>query len=341
MLPAGSILQQNLTRPTFSRRGVVLAVAGIVVSAIAVGLVVRGIDLTSTASALGSADPGWVGVAVALVVVQVCIRAARWRELLPRVHTSAPPIIRVVPVTFVGYLANTILPARAGEAVRAVLIARRERLPAPETIGSVISERLVDTLILGVIGAVAALVLGAPEWVVRTGLIAVALAVVASLVATMVGRMGDRHWHSRLPLPILRLLEVGLRVARGSGAARSRRTMVVVVGLSVVSWGLDGAVYWSVARAVGLEIAPVGALIVSAVVALSTAIPSAPGYIGTFELAAVAALGVLGVAAAPALAVALLSHVAAIVPIAAGGIVSFWWLRGTSAVDRGESLAGA
>jgi hypothetical protein len=77
-----------------------------------------------------------------------------------------------------------------------------------------------------------------------------------------------------------------------------------------------------VARSVGVTIDPPAALLIAAVTVLGTALPSAPGYVGTFELAAASTAQALGVAAAPALALAVLAHAMAVLPVAIAGAVS-------------------
>ena len=69
-------------------------------------------------------------------------------------------------------------------------------------------------------------------------------------------------------------------------------------------------------------LAPVAAMIVSTVAVLSTAIPAAPGYVGTFELAASGALRALGVNDETALAVAIVAHAVVILATAVGGTVA-------------------
>ena len=66
------------------------------------------------------------------------------------------------------------------------------------------------------------------------------------------------------------------------GSARS----IAAAGLSLVAWLLDGTVYWAVGQSLGLVLSPTGAMVVVGVTVLGTIVPSAPGYVGTFELAA-------------------------------------------------------
>ena len=79
---------------------------------------------------------------------------------------------------------------------------------------------------------------------------------------------------------------------RGRGARWSP-----AAGLSLVAWVLDGTIYWAVAQALGIGLAPAGGDGRVGRHRARDGVPSAPGYVGTFELAASAAAGWFGVAA--------------------------------------------
>jgi len=85
---------------------------------------------------------------------------------------------------------------------------------------------------------------------------------------------------------------------------------------------LDATTFWLVAQSIGVPVSPAAALLIGAVTVLGTALPSAPGYVGTFELAAATTAQAFGVAAAPALALAVLAHAVTVLPSAGAGAVS-------------------
>ena len=122
-------------------------------------------------------------------------------------------------------------------------------------------------------------------------------------------------------------------------SAGRRRAALAAVGLSLVAWLLDGTIYWAAASSLGIELPPAGAMLVSAITVLGTAIPSAPGYVGTFELAASTIAGGLGVAPAAALAFAILVHALTVLPLALGGVVALAWM-GARFDDLARSATG-
>ena len=85
---------------------------------------------------------------------------------------------------------------------------------------------------------------------------------------------------------------------------------------------MDGLIIWLVAQAIGLPLAFGEAMVVSTVGALATAIPSAPGFIGTYEVAVAAAAAAFGATGAQALALALATHAIVLGPILIVGLAA-------------------
>ncbi len=292
-----------------ARRGLPRVLAGLVVSAVCIVLVLRAADPAQTAEVLATAQAPLVLLLVALVVGDVLLRSTRWHRLLRPV---APlPWATVVRFAWIGFLANSVLPARLGEVVRSVLLGRHAGISRTMVLGTVVVERVIDLVVLVSIAAAGVLIAGtrlvATELVV-TGL-ALAGALVGGLVLLVVFRerlAGTRAAGIADRMP--RIASLAARLADGLAVVRDRRAVGAAVLLSLAAWTVGALAWWVGAAALGMGLAPGDAILVMAVVSLSTAIPSGPGYVGSWELAAVAALGFLGVDASAALALALLVH---------------------------------
>jgi uncharacterized membrane protein YbhN (UPF0104 family) len=115
-------------------------------------------------------------------------------------------------------------------------------------------------------------------------------------------------------------------------------------GLTGIAWVLDAVIVWLCAGALSTSLDPSAAMAIAAVAVLGTAIPSAPGYVGTYELAASAAGAAVGLSAETALALAVLVHAVTLVPLTVAGIVAAMTVgAGLSTELRpigGEGLAG-
>ena len=302
-------------------RRVAPTVAGLAISAIALLLVARSVDLAEAGRILASAAPGPLVVAEAVLFLGLAIRLFRWQVLLPpRRDGSRVGARPLLPILVVGYLGNAVLPARLGEVLRSYLVAQREQVAFGGALGSVLLERVVDTATLAVLAFIAAVGLAAAVWIVQgTGLLAAA-AVAIVIVLAMWGfrpfvRLLERFGTFAVLRPAITTLVARLeQFVYWSGGAHRRRALGAAVVLSLGAWLCDATMVWLVGQSIGVGLPPLGAVLVLAITALATAIPSAPAYVGTFELAAVAAAGTVGVAPSDALALAVLAHGLALLP---------------------------
>ena len=290
---------------------------GLVVSAVACLLLARSVDLSAAATRLSSVQPVWLLLPLLVLALQLLVRARRWALLLAAAAGTEVRTGQVIGPLAVGYLANGVLPARVGEVVRAVLVARREHVAIAAVAASVVVERVVDLAALLVIGlaSTGSVGVGAIGVVAIAGAAALVggLGVLALSAGSLAARM-PRRLPARVRMPTVQFLEsiggVGIRAAVGSFA------------LSLLAWMGDVTVVWACAQALGVHL-PFAAVVPIAVgAALGTALPAASGYLGTYELGAVTFGTMTGTAPDTVLSIALLAHVLAVVPVACAGLVA-------------------
>jgi glycosyltransferase 2 family protein len=312
---------------------------GILISVVCVFLVLRGVDLNQTARILGSADLKWLCLAVAAFAADMLFRALRWQRLIAPIKPV--PLRRLSAYMLVGYLANNFLPARLGELVRSHYLGDREGISRSATLGTVVVERIVDTVVLVGIGAVAILVLNIRGVVVSAILVGVALAgllVVALAVALAAHRLpGGRRLGAylgrwpRVKGTIVRLRD-GLRVAA------LPKTIAAAGILSVAAWSCTVLAVLAVGQSLGMQLSVGQGSLLASGMNLATAVPSGPGYLGTFEYAGQTIAAAFGITASKGLALALLIHVLALATSSAGGVVALvglGWQRRNAASASG------
>ena len=98
--------------------------------------------------------------------------------------------------------------------------------------------------------------------------------------------------------------------------------VLLAVLLSLVAWSLDATLVWLAALSIGVKLDPAQAILIAGVGVFATMIPAAPGYIGTYELAATATAVALGIDPESALAIAVLTHALVLLPMAGAGAVA-------------------
>jgi glycosyltransferase 2 family protein len=252
--------------------------------------------------------------ALGLYALATVARAERWHRIVERagVRATRGDTYRL---TTVGYMGNNVLPARSGDVLRAFLLAPLAGARRRDVLGTVVAERLLDALALGLVLAAVALgvVHDAPipdgRWIVLGAAVAALLAGFAA---------GTLAWARRTGA-LGRALELLRPLAAPSRALASRHGGGLL-GLSLVVWLLEASVYLAVARAVNLDISFAGALYVMALANLFALVPAAPGYVGTFDAAVLFAAGSLGATGAEALAYLVMLRFVLFVPITLVGL---------------------
>jgi hypothetical protein len=283
------------------------------------------VDLRELGSQLASARWEWVLVTSAVGPLMLWGRAIRWRYLFP--PGSQPP--GLVAANMIGYMANNVLPLRAGELVRVYVAARRLSRSRGEPVtgglwlagATLVVERVLDSLTLVLIMAGLVLVIPVPRSLEIAAAVVLALDLVAAgaLAALVVSPAPMRALVSRLTRrwPALEQQAMGGldMILRGLEGIRAPAHLLPLAAWTVLVWVIGALGAWALFRAVHLELPLLAGWTVMTFVGFGVSIPSAPGYIGVWHAASVLALSLFGVAQAPALGYALLYHASQFVPI--------------------------
>jgi uncharacterized protein (TIRG00374 family) len=312
-----------------SRTALLRGTLGIAISLVAIWILVQSVDIPRAAQVLGTASPTWIAVMVVTALVDISARGARWQALLAPI---APlPFRRVLGYTFMGYLANNVLPARLGELYRSHALGEGEGVSRTTVLGTVVVERVVDTVMVVAIAAVAVLILsarGAMSSAVLLGLAFVALLVIALGLGIVGHRLPGAGRVTAIVERWPRVLELARRLREGLAVAGRPRTLIAALGLSAVAWAASTLTFLAAGQAVGVQLTVAQAALLTSGVALVTIVPSGPGYLGTFELTVVGIAGGYGVPAEAALPLALLDHLMVIAITSLGGVVALLVFRG-------------
>jgi hypothetical protein len=301
------------------RSPVIRLLTGLAISVAFLAITVSRVDLAETGRALASAAPGGVLIAVGLVLVELAIRAERWRILLN--PSAAVPLRSAFAYLTIGYFANAILPARLGDPARAYLAGRSFGISPLVTLGTIVVERVSDALTILLVVLLAGIVVAPGSQLAGSAAVLTAVAVAGSaltvIIAIVVLRSGvlDRRYGR----PVRAVLA---RIAQGAAVMRRPRGAALILGFTLLPLAVAICTFGATSGALGLALDPVEWAFVLGVLALSTAIPAAPGSLGTYEFAGVTALGVLGIGASQALAATVLIHVIATLPAALLGLAA-------------------
>ncbi len=294
---------------------------GIGVSLVLLWVAFRGVDRDELARSLVQVRTAWLVPVLASLPVRFWLTAVRWQVLLRPVKLVG--IHRLFGVTLIGFMANNILPARLGEFVRAYALGKSESLSKSLSFATIVLERIFDgfTLLLFLVAGV--LFLRPGPWIVWPAVASFCLylGVLGALVWLRAGRGVDwlLAWlPARFRDPVARLLD---SFALGLDVLGDARALGVTAALSLAIWLVNVASVWAMFAAFSLDLPVYAAFLVLALVAMALVLPSAPGYVGTFQVGTVAALALFAVPEATALSLSLVYHALNYVPITAAGLV--------------------
>ena len=317
-----------------AKRRVALAIG---VSVAALGAFALTLDPAALAAALRGARPGWIAAAAAVLLFEFALRAARWRLLL--VGAGPARIADLFVAQTAGAAASVLLPFRAGELVKPLVAARRSGLPLGALVTTAVLERLYDLLGLSVVLLVMGIALPEPPPeegalvanLKRYGtLFGLAGAAGLALALALARRPALLHAAltalcARLP-PALGapLRRAGLAALAALGHARHPPALIGAAALSVWLW-LDGALAIHLLfRAFDMAL-PFGAACFTAVaIALTVAVPQAPGFVGVFQLAMQKTMLLWGQPQGQADAFALVFWAVSFLPVTLVGTLAFW-----------------
>jgi len=311
---------------------------GVVVSIFFLYFALRGLGIKDLGEALQQANYWWLFPGVSVYFIGVWVRAWRWHYLLKPVKKISTR--ELFPIVTVGYMGNNIYPARAGEALRAVILKRNEKVPISASAATIIVERVFDGVVM-----LAFIFLNLPELASLTtdsGVVGsiqtVALwgtaAFFGALVAFLIAAMFPERVESFSLMIINKIIPNKYREAiigfvqkfiGGLESLRSPLDVLMVFLTSSAIWLLETLKYWFLMHAFPFKISYFALMLMNGIVNLATTIPSAPGYVGTFDAPGIAVLVAYGVPKATAAAYTLVLHIALWVPITALG--AYYLLR--------------
>ena len=320
---------------------------GVAVSAIFMWWALRGLELDKVWGQVQGANYWWLIPSVTAYFVAVWARTWRWDYMLRPLKQI--PLSRLFPVVVIGYMGNNIYPFRAGEVLRSYVLRRREGVPMSGSLATVIVERVFDGLVMLVFVFAALPLAPIPSDTIRTTVIVASVAffgalVVFFVIAAVPQRMmrlvewvSVRFLLERVQRPLLDFTE---RFMFGLESLRNFRNVLMIFFSSVVIWLLETVKYWFVMHAFDFEVSFFALMLMNGIVNLATTLPSAPGYIGTFDGPGIAVLVLYGVPEAIAGAYTLILHAALWLPVTLLG--AFYMLQeGLGWSDFGKAVAVA
>jgi uncharacterized protein (TIRG00374 family) len=316
---------------------------GVAVSVVFMYLALRGLDLGLVWHYIRHGRYWWLIPSVTIYFFGVWARTWRWHYMLRALKPI--PLGRLFPVVCIGYMGNNIYPARIGELLRAYVLRRKEGVAIGASLATILVERIFDgiTMLLFVFIGLPLVPSIPANWrqfvIVFSLLFFGALAVFFVLAASPRRAQRVYNWvidhllPERFREPVRGFAD---RFMEGLYFLRSGRDVAMIFFTSLVVWLAETGKYWFVMHAFDFEVSFFVLMLMNGVVNLFTTIPSAPGYLGTFDEPGIEILKAFGVNENIAGAYTLVLHAALWLPITLLGAF-YMWRESMTWRDLGEA----
>ena len=332
------LLSRSSSVKDFLRRNVAKRLViwiGIGVSALFLYAALRGLNLGLVWRLMKQANYWWIIPGVLVYFLGVWLRTWRWHYMLRQFKPV--PVKRLFPVVCIGYAGNNIYPARAGEVIRSYVLKKNEDIPISGSLATVLVERIFDGLVMLLFVFLALPFVPHIPDQYRTFVIALSVIFGAAL-AVFIALAARPQWVMAIYAPLAaRILPASIRIKVdgvierflfGLASLQSPVDVLMIFFTSVLVWLAETMKYWFVMHAFDFSVSFITLMLMNGIVNLFTTLPSAPGYIGTFDAPGIKVLvDVGGVDPAVATAYTLVLHAALWLPITALGVYYFFRAR--------------
>lgn len=286
-------------------------------------------DVGAVARILERAQYVFILPALVAYFFGVWLRSWRWHFLLRPVRPI--PARKLFPVVVIGYMANDVLPARLGELFRAYVLGEQEGVPKTTTLATIVVERMFDGVAMLVFVAMVAAFVPLSGQIAQVARLASVIFLTALIVLFLAGSSRRRAIalveRVELTLPSSLQGKVGRlaeRFLEGLDSLRSPGLAAAILGLSLGAWLCEATMYALLALGFRLGLSYWAFMLTTAVANLFAMVPAAPGYVGTFDVGALASLALFGADHARAAGYVLVLHAILLIPVTLLGFFYLW-----------------
>lgn len=304
--------------------------ASLAISVVLIGLFLRATHPSEIQSALEDANYWWLFPAFGVLLLAISARCVRWSVLMRPVAPMSPA--RLFPYAIIGYMANNLLPARAGEVVRAYVLGDRENVSKMGTFGTIAVERLFDGCVLVLMLLAAGSYVGFEDSKLQIIAIVSTIVFLAALVGFYILTLREERAR--------RVIHFFLRVLPGKFESRAEsladqlvgslrsvhdpRSLGLVFFFSLLAWTIEAGSYAVIGQGFDMNVGFAHYMLLLAAANLAIIVPTFFGGTGPFEWAAKLVLVGAGVPGDVASAYSIISHALILIPTTVLGLVLLW-----------------
>lgn len=266
----------------------------------ALALSLRDVDIYKSFAIAQRANLFLLALACIAISGSYAIRALRWQLILTNEYNMDWQI--VFWATVIGYLGNSMLPARAGDVIRSIAVSHCAGISKSFAFTSVAIERIIELAGIALVSLLAlSIIEEVPEWLntaTRLAVILASLGVAVLFSITHIVQHKRRLAETRvgkkigkilciIPLPPLyrnRVIQSFQHILQGFYTLQDTSQVVRIIAITVIIWLIETCFTILIAQALGIAFGVTTALLLLCALSLASIVPSTPGYIGIFSI---------------------------------------------------------
>jgi len=299
---------------------------GFLVSLLGLYLGFRKFDGAAFLDSMAKANLALYALAMVIMIFTIFLRAWRWQYLVRPLKKI--PMKDMFAADMICYFGNNVFPLRLGEILRCYALSKVSGLSAVSIFGTVVLERLLDTIVFAVILILSALIFpGMPSWI-RLSTWGAIIFVVIFLILFYIIRAKQVKLMDFVKQR-LRFLSVG-RFGRifdhfvdGILTLRATPHLGLLTLQSIVIWGISIFVFWLVGVSLNIYFSMENLALLFIVTSAIISVPAAPGYVGTYHAGAIGVLMLLGYDLTASQTLAVLLHAVGFISLTVIGLIYF------------------
>ncbi len=264
--------QKSIINIVLDRR----AIIGIIISVGGIYWAFKDFQFQEFANSIQKVNYLYLLLATVILWVSVWFRAIRWRWLF-RIETL-PSTVSLYRAVLMGYFGNNVLPLRLGELMRAYLIGREWNLSKSYVFGTIVLERILDTITLFLFSFLLIIVYPLEGSLIKTIIWISCLTIMAIFILWIIlHHLKNIKGNHRLINGIKQMIDGVLSIKKD--------VILPVILISILIWSIYCLDVYLLQYAFGFELSFPQILMVLVFSSLALSIPSAPGMIGTYHAA--------------------------------------------------------
>ncbi len=249
------------------------SIIGIIISTLGIWWAFKDFKLVAFINSIKDVQYEYILLACLLIIFSVVLRAIRWKMLFR--ESDNVEVYPLFKYELIGYFGNNVLPLRLGEVLRAYILGQRYKLSKSYVFGTIIVERLLDTLSLMALSILLLFIYPMDDSLKEIVYYGLGVGFVIIVILIVMSKLNLIKSENK----IVKLISNFIDGFKNIDIAKIPQ--LFLLGFS--TW----AIYWFdvhlIQYAFDFGMSPAQSLLVLVVTSLFMSIPSAPGMIGTFH----------------------------------------------------------